>query len=181
MSEKLPFNPEVTIAEAPRDSVERPKAAEYGKAEQEKSIESAKAAVAAAEASTTERPSVPTVEPTDDRPLFIDKAIKTLRMKQNLAHVQNRLKPAEKGFSKVIHQPLVQRVSETSAKTITRPSGMLGGGLVAFVGSLGYLWLTRHYGLDYNYVFFLIFFATGFLLGLAGEYAVHLTRTGYRR
>lgn len=180
MSEKLVITPERTV-ETPAADVERPKVAELSPAEQERQIEAAQAAVAAAEASTTERPAVPVLPATDDRPLFIDKAIKSLRLKKNLTHVQNKLRPAEKGFSKVVHQPLVQLVSEQAAKTVTRPSGMLGGGLMAFVGSLGYLWLTRHYGLTYNYFFFLLFFIVGFALGLLGEYLSYLSRGRHKQ
>ena len=125
------------------------------------------------ETSPTEHVSLPVI-PLDQRPQFIDKAIKMLRMHKNLDYVQSKLKPAEKRFSKAIHQPLVQLVSELGAKTVARPSGLLGGGLVAFIGSAGYLWLTRSYHLPYNYGFFFLFFLGGFLLGLAGEYGLAL-------
>ena len=95
------------------------------------------------------------------------------RMRRNLSHVQNKLKPAEKSFSKLIHQPLVRRVSETASQTVSRPSGMLGGGVVAFLGSLLYLYLAHHIGFTYNYLLFLAFFTVGFVLGVALEYAAY--------
>lgn len=170
MSEHLRNNPETAPA-TPEVTVERPKVAEQNGSEQAARIEHAKAAVAA-EASSAELTHLPQ-DPVDDRPQLVDKAVKLFRMRRNLSHVQSKLKPTEKGFSKLIHQPLVSRVSESAAKTVNRPSGMLGGGIAAFVGSLLYLYLAHRIGFTYNYLLFLLFFAGGFLLGLAFEYAVY--------
>ena len=170
MSEKLPVSHE-QLPTGPEITVERPKTAEHNPDHQAEHLQHARHAVAAE--SAKHQPAVPQLPVTDDRPYLIDKATKTLRMKQNLAEVQNRLKPAQKRLSRTIHQPLVQQVSETASKTITRPSGLLGGGFLAFVGSLLYLYITGHYGMAYNYGFFLLFFAGGFLVGIALEYALH--------
>lgn len=117
-----------------------------------------------------------TDKPTIKVPQLVDKTAKTLRMRQNLRLIQSKLKPAEKRFSGVVHQPLLQLISEPVAKTIARPAGLLGGSLVAFLGSIAYEWLTRRYTLTYNYTFFLLFFIVGFALGLIGEYVVVLAR-----
>ncbi|HEY1064213.1 MAG TPA: hypothetical protein VGE30_02850, partial [Candidatus Saccharimonadales bacterium] len=129
----------------------------------------------AVEIGKSEQPRVPQT-PIDDRPQLIDNAVKMFRMRRNLSHVQSRLKPAEKSFSKVIHQPLVRRVSESAAKTVTRPSGMLGGGILAFFGSVLYLVLSHRIGFTYNYAMFLCFFVGGFLLGVTLEYVAHWLR-----
>lgn len=170
MSERLSNSPEVH-AEHLKVAVERPKAAEYSHAERAEHIEQAQAAVAA-EAQKSEHPHVPQT-PIDDRPQLIDNAVKMFRMRRNLSHVQNKLKPAQKGFSKVIHQPLVRRVSESASKTVSRPSGMLGGGITAFLGSLLYLILAYRIGFTYNYLLFLGFFVGGFVLGVCLEYALY--------
>lgn len=182
MSEKLhAANPEVGRHEQePKASAERPKAAEYGKAEQEQHIESAQAAVAAAEASSANHVAMPHLADSDQTPQIIDKGLRQLRMQKSLKHIQKRLKPSEKSFSKVVHQPLVQKVSEASAQTVARPSGIFGGGLVAFAGSLAYLWMTRHYSLTYNYFVFLTLFVGGFFIGLLGEYLLHRLRSRSR-
>ncbi len=179
MSEQLPASPEQTV-ETPIVTTERPKAAEYSNAEKAEHIHEAQAAVAA-ESSTSEQPVVPQDPKPDHGVHLIDKAGKRLRLHKNLTQVQNRLKPTEKAFSKVIHQPLVSRVSDSAAKNVTRPSGLLGGGIVAFIGSLTYLYLARHVGFTYNYLFFLIFFIGGFALGVLAEYGAYwLRRSGAR-
>lgn len=173
MSERLPQSPETRV-EQPVEQVERPKAAEYSNTERAEHIERAQAAVAA-EARVAERPQIPQT-PVDDRPQLIDNAVKMFRMRSNLSHVQNKLKPAQKSFSKVIHQPLVRRVSESASKTAARPSGMLGGGIVAFLGSLSYLILAYKIGFTYNYLLFLGFFGGGFILGVVLEFALYRVR-----
>jgi hypothetical protein len=86
-----------------------------------------------------------------------------------LSHIQNRESATEKVLSKTIHQPIVRVVSEGTAKTITRPSGLLGGGITAFVGSLAYYYFTKHIGIQYNYFVFALFFIGGFAIGLLLE------------
>jgi hypothetical protein len=114
--------------------------------------------------------------PQDNQPLYLDKTVKKLRMKQSLASVRRELTPAERALSKVIHQPAVKAVSEVSAKTVTRSSGLLGGGVVAFLGSSGYLYLARHIGFRYNYLVFTLLFVGGFFLGLLLELVVRAVR-----
>lgn len=175
MSETLHQSPEKTV-EAPEVTVEKPAAAEYGEREKTAKIEQAQSAVKAAESAATEKPQSPQLPATDDRPLFIDNAIKSLRLRQNLAKVQNRLKPGERTFSKVVHQPLVRMVSDSAANTVSRPSGLLGGGITAFLGSLLYLYLAHHIGFRYNYTLFLAFFVGGFIVGVLIELLIHRSR-----
>lgn len=115
-------------------------------------------------------------KPQDNQPLYLDKTVKKLRMKQSLSQVQRELMPLERGLSKVIHQPAIRAASEVSAKTITRPSGLLGGGLLAFLGSSAYLFMAKYIGFRYNYLVFLLLFVGGFLLGLLLEMLVRLVR-----
>jgi hypothetical protein len=62
-----------------------------------------------------------------------------------------------------------------------RPSGLLGGGLLAFVGSLAYLVATKIYHFRYNYTMSLLLFVGGFCLGLILELAVHLLTVSRRQ
>jgi len=114
--------------------------------------------------------------PQDNQPLYIDKTVKKLRMKQSLSQVQRELTPMERSLSKLIHQPAVRAVSELSAKTISRPSGLLGGGLFAFLGSSAYLFMAKFIGFRYNYLVFLLLFVGGFVLGLVLELLLRLVR-----
>jgi hypothetical protein len=92
--------------------------------------------------------------------------LKDITLKGELKHIRKRLNRRDQLVSKVIHQPVVRVLSDVSSKTITRPSGLLGGGIVAFVGTSSYYLFTKHVGIKYNYLIFVMLFVAGFALGL---------------
>lgn len=97
------------------------------------------------------------------------KQAKQTAYKQTMSSVRRHLPKSERRFSKVIHQPAVQAISEFSSKTVARPSGFLAGGLAALVGSSLLLWTARHYGFTYNFTTFAVLFVAGYLVGVLAE------------
>jgi hypothetical protein len=95
--------------------------------------------------------------------------LKKTSLRRELKQVRRHLPKVDQIGSKIIHQPAVRVISETSAKTITRPSGLLGGGIAAFIGSGIYYYFTMHIGIKYNYLMFALFFVGGFMVGLVIE------------
>lgn len=91
---------------------------------------------------------------------------------QSLNAIRRQLPKPARSFSKLVHNPTIETVSNVSAQTIARPSGLLGGGLGAFLGSAFLLYMSKHYGFEYNYTLFIVLFAGGFLLGLVLELLV---------
>lgn len=104
----------------------------------------------------------------------VQKQLKNDAYKRTIRKVQSRLRLPEKVLSRVIHQPAVDAVSNVTAKTVARPSGFLGGGLVAFVGSAVFLYMARQYGFTYNYAVVFMLFVGGFFLGLILELLVRV-------
>lgn len=88
-----------------------------------------------------------------------------------LSSIRNRLRGPEKSFSKVIHQPIVERTSEILENTIARPSGLLFGGFFSFIGSLASYLLARRLGGELRFSVFAVFFVGGFFIGLIVELA----------
>ena len=121
-----------------------------------------------------EKASRPTAKPR------IDRELRTRTLNRELLHIQRTLPATQRSFSKLIHQPVVRAVSEATSQTVSRPSGLLGGGLVAFLGTSGYLYLAKHLGLRYNYLIFLLLFIAGFAFGLVLELAVHRSTASRR-
>ena len=74
----------------------------------------------------------------------------------------------------------MQAASDALGKTVTRPSGLLGGGLVAFLGSGSYLYLAKHIGFQYNYFVSTVLFVIGFAIGLGLELAVWFATKSHR-
>lgn len=114
-------------------------------------------------------------------PSFINKELKDITLKRELKQLQRHLPASQRALSKVVHQPVIRALSEASAKTLSRPSGLLGGGLTAFVGTSAYLYFAKHIGLRYNYSVFLVLFLGGFLLGLGLELIVWLATSNRRK
>lgn len=109
-----------------------------------------------------------------DAPLLVNADLKNIKYKRTLQSVRKDLRPTERVLSKVIHNQTVDAVSELAGKTIARPSGFLTGAVLAFVGSSVYLWITKHYGYEYNFLLFVMFFAAGFGIGLLLELVLRL-------
>ncbi len=105
-------------------------------------------------------------------PTFLNKNMKKTAYKKELGKIRQNLKKPEKTFSKFIHNKTIETASEIGAKTLARPSGLLGGGIVALVGSSCYLWMSKNYGFSYNFFVFIILLIAGFSLGLLVEIIV---------
>lgn len=116
-----------------------------------------------------------------ETPQQINRDLQSVTRRQQLNRIQRRLSPVQRVLSKVIHQPAVRAVSEATGKTVSRPSGLLGGGLVAFLGTSTYLYLAKHIGFEYNYGIFLLLFAGGFAFGVLLEFIVHYSTSSRRK
>jgi hypothetical protein len=117
-------------------------------------------------------------EPRQDYPA--NRELKEMAYSRSLNRARKQLSPAGRTFSKFIHQPAVNAASEALGRTVGRPSGIFGGGLLALVGTSGYYYLTKHYGYTYNYFIFVLLLGFGFLLGWTLELAWKLGRTTKR-
>lgn len=110
------------------------------------------------------------------QPFGVHQTLKTNAYKHTLSRVRSRLSAPERGFSKLIHQPAVENASNAGAKTLARPSGILGGGVLALVGSSYLLYAAKHYGYRYNFFAFFLLFIIGFAAGILLEAIIRLLR-----
>lgn len=111
-----------------------------------------------------------------DTNLYITKATKKAAYKKTIRRVQHQLPKRERAFSKVIHQPVIEKVSEVGAKTVARPSGVLAGGVCALLGSTFVFYMAKHYGFKYNFFVFILLLVIGFAVGLVIELLWNATR-----
>lgn len=107
---------------------------------------------------------------------YITKKIKAEQYRKTLKHIQEILPKRQQRFSAFVHQPTIERISEVGAKTIARPSGILGGALLALVGSLVVLYTARRIGFEIPNSIFAILFALGFVAGICFELATTLLK-----
>lgn len=107
-----------------------------------------------------------------DALLGMQQSLKSKAYDRTLKDVQRKLPKSARILSKITHNKTVEAISNVSATTIARPSGILGGSTCAFIGSVGLLYYSKHYGFTYNYGLFLLLFFAGFLVGALIELAV---------
>ena len=110
----------------------------------------------------------------------IDHDLKDIVRNRELDNIQRKETYSQKTLSRIIHKPAIRIISEAASKTVSRPSGLLGGGLVALVGTSGYYFLTRRIGLKYNYTIFFILFVGGFVLGIMLELIAYIASAARR-
>jgi len=109
-------------------------------------------------------------------PHIINSDLKDIKYKRTLQSVRKDLSAPEKALSKLMHNPVVDAISEGAEKTIARPSGLLAGSICALIGSSTFLYISKHYGYEYNFLMFVMFFAGGFFIGLLLELVMRVLR-----
>lgn len=97
------------------------------------------------------------------------KEMKGQTYKRSLKHIQRQLSGPERTMSKVMHQKTIDTVSEGLGKTVARPSGILGAGIVALAGTSFLLYMAKKYGFEYNPLMFFALILTGFVIGIILE------------
>ncbi len=104
----------------------------------------------------------------------VHKELKADAYKHTIRKIRSQLKAPDRVLSRIVHQPVVDAVSNATAKTVARPSGFLGGSIVAFIGSAAFLYMARRYGFTYNYAVVFMLFVGGFALGIILELFLRL-------
>jgi hypothetical protein len=108
-------------------------------------------------------------QPKNTHPLIASMQLKTVAWSRQMTRTRKRLRAPDRAFSKVIHSPVIDKPSELIGNTIARPQGMLWGSVFAFVGTSVLLWVTNHYGYEFNYLLVVLLFLGGSLFGTAIE------------
>lgn len=100
---------------------------------------------------------------------YITKKIKAVTYNKTLNETRKSLSKPQQILSKIIHQPVVESVSEIGAKTVARPSGILSGGIVGFFGSTLLIFFAKDIGFELPSSAFIILFVFGFIIGISLE------------
>lgn len=90
--------------------------------------------------------------------------------KKTMKETQAQMKPAERSFSKVIHNPAVEKTSEVVGATVARPNAILVGSFTALVFTLGLYLFARYYGYPLSGTETLAAFGLGWVVGLLFDY-----------
>lgn len=108
----------------------------------------------------------------------ITKAEKTRTYKMTMNRMQNQLSTPSKVFSEFIHNPVVEKTSAAVGSTVARPSGILGAGIVGFIGITVIMYFARKNGFEIanSYTLIVILFVGGWALGMILEVLLRLIR-----
>lgn len=90
--------------------------------------------------------------------------------KKTMKETQGAMKPAERSFSKVIHNPAVEKTSEVVGATVARPNAILVGSLTAFVFTLALYLVAKYYGYPLKGSETIAAFTLGWVVGLLIDY-----------
>ncbi len=116
-----------------------------------------------------------------DSMLGMQHSLKSTAYKRTLANTRQKLSKPVRVFSRIAHSPMVDKISSVGAETVARPSGILGGSICAFLGSLTVYYFAKHYGFRYNYLLVFILFIGGYIIGALLELAVWFAYTRKQR
>ena len=86
--------------------------------------------------------------------------------KHTMKTVRAELSAPERTFSKVIHNPVVERVSDTVGKTVARPDALLSGSVFAGISVLGLYIMARFYGFELRGSETILAFVVGWVFGV---------------
>lgn len=112
----------------------------------------------------TEKPAAP------ETPRQITKDDRTASYQKTMKKMQSELPPASRAFSKVIHNPAVEKASEAIGNTVARPNLIIAGALGAIASVIVYF-VARHYGYVLSGSETIILFGCGWVIGAIIEYA----------
>ncbi len=100
----------------------------------------------------------------------ITKSEKAASYKQTMQHVQSELTQTERAFSKVIHNPIVERTSDLIGGTVARPNAILAGSITAFILVLALYITARTMGFTLSGFETIGAFIIGWIIGILFDF-----------
>ncbi len=97
--------------------------------------------------------------------------------KKEVKMVQAQLPRRSRTFSKVIHNPAVEKVSDVAGKTVLRPSALIGGSVVGLAAGITVYAIARYYNYGMPNWLLPILLLLGALLGVAAELILNRFRS----
>jgi len=87
-----------------------------------------------------------------------------------MREVRSHMSAPSRAFSKVIHNPAVEKVSDAVGGTVARPNAILAGSLLAFLFTLGIYLVARMNGYPLSGTETIAAFILGWVIGIVYDY-----------
>ena len=104
------------------------------------------------------------------RRVSISKKQRNDSYKRTMKQVQSELPPVSRTFSKIIHNNIIEKVSDTIGATIARPDAMLSGAVVSFVLTLLTYITAKTIGYTLSGFETIVAFIIGWIIGVTYDY-----------
>jgi cell fate (sporulation/competence/biofilm development) regulator YlbF (YheA/YmcA/DUF963 family) len=115
-------------------------------------------------------------EPTSSAVRKITKKQKDAEYKKTMTAIRSEMSAPSRAFSKVIHNPVIEKTSEVVGSTVARPNAILAGSITAFLSvSLIYI-VAKQYGYVLSGFESIGAFIIGWLIGISFDYIRLLIR-----
>lgn len=185
MSEQLPQSPETSpekkelspeqleaysnVESAPEKGAEKANIENGEQAVENAKIEALKEAVSV-EKGSAEKKKKESGAAVGHRHGVVSKKEQQTSYNHHMKKLQEELPPVQRGFSKLIHNPAVEKTSEAVGSTIARPNAILAGAIVAFFAVLVVYLTAKHYGYVLSGFETIGAFIVGWVLGILYDF-----------
>ncbi|MCL2037827.1 hypothetical protein FWG95_02380 [Candidatus Saccharibacteria bacterium] len=112
-------------------------------------------------------------QPKQSAPAPIKKATQKQKedtYRKTLQTIQKDMNPVERTFSKIIHNPVVEKTSEVVGNTVARPAQLLAGALAALILTAVVYIIAKHYGYLLSGFEWIATFLIGWVIGLVVDW-----------
>ncbi|MFZ1302223.1 MAG: hypothetical protein WAQ27_06660 [Candidatus Microsaccharimonas sp.] len=177
--ETAPENKEVSIEKQLESYAKAEAAAERGienaniengeKAAENAKVEALKEAISV-EKGSAEKKKKESGSPAGRRHGVVSKKERKTSYNHQMKKLQAELPPVQRGFSKLIHNPVVEKTSEAVGSTVARPNAILAGAIVAFVAVLAVYLTAKHFGYVLSGFETIGAFIVGWVLGILYDF-----------
>ena len=89
---------------------------------------------------------------------------------KTMSEIQSEMSPASRTFSKIIHNPAIEKSSEVVGNTIARPNAILSGSVTAFILTAAIYLIAKHFGYSLSGTETIATFVLGWIIGLIYDY-----------
>lgn len=100
----------------------------------------------------------------------IGKAERDASFNTTMNEVQQQMSAPSRAFSKVIHNKVVEKVSDVAGETVARPNAMLSGAVFAFILTLGVYLLAKNLGYTLSGFETIGAFIVGWVIGIIYDF-----------
>lgn len=100
----------------------------------------------------------------------VSKSERNASFNATMDEVRSHMSAPSRAFSKVIHNPTVEKISDVVGGTVARPNAILSGSVFAFLFTLVIYLIARYYGYALSGGETIASFAAGWILGLVFDY-----------